>query len=55
MKVYDNLEAADQAVINRHAQRLLTQAIDVTRRVTYTHPVDGIQLRDRVTLRRSRP
>lgn len=52
VKVYDNLEAADQAVINRHAQRLLTQAIDVTRRVTYTHPVDGIQLRDRVTLRR---
>ena len=52
VKVYDNLEAADQAVIDRHAQRLLTQAIDVTRRVTYTHPVDGTQLRDRVTLRR---
>uniref|UniRef100_A0AAU8B0P7 Tail protein n=1 Tax=Dulem virus 32 TaxID=3145750 RepID=A0AAU8B0P7_9CAUD len=52
VRVVDNLEAADQAVIDQHARRLLAEATEVTRRITYTHPVDDVQLRDRIHLRR---
>ena len=39
-------------MLDRHAERLLAQATNVTRRVTYRHPVDDVQLRDRVHIRR---
>lgn len=52
IRVIDNLEAADQTVIDQHAKRLLAEATEVTRRITYTHPVDDVQLRDRIRLRR---
>ena len=52
MRVTKDLEAADQSVIDQHARRLLATATEVTRRVTYRHPVDDVQLRDRVRIRR---
>ncbi|RRD03234.1 hypothetical protein EII34_15120 [Arachnia propionica] len=51
-RTYDGVEAANQQVLDRHAERLLAQATNVTRRVTYRHPVDDVQLRDRVHIRR---
>lgn len=51
-RTYDGLQAASQDVIDAHAARLLAQAVQVTRRVSYTHPVDGVALRARVALRR---
>lgn len=52
VRVTKDLEAADQSVIDQHARRLLATATEVTRRVTYRHPVDDVQLRDRVRIRR---
>lgn len=50
-RTYTDLEASSQAVIDAHAARLLAQATNVTRRITYTHPVDETQMGDRVRLR----
>lgn len=50
-RVVDGLEAASQAVIDQHARRLLAESSEVTRRVTWTHPLDDTDLGDRIHLR----
>lgn len=45
------LEAASQVVIDAHARRLLAESMEVTRRCTWTHPMDDTELDARVELR----
>lgn len=45
------LEAASQAVIDGHARRLLAEASEITRKATWRHPIDDVNVDDLVELR----
>lgn len=51
LRTVTGLEAASQSVIDGHAKRLLAEATEVTRKVTWTHPVDDVAVDDAIQIR----